>query len=182
MKKLIVLFLTFMTSQAFALDPKKCFKVTHGSGLVKYEFPGYSSIEYMTKKYGTTGGITNYSLQQMTSSVDPSVSSGYTSSSAQFSSSSGECSFYSFKREIKVEYIARNNDSIIQQVSLGRGNHLHSLYYFNSCTQGGYQDFKADLQKNFGRIRMVRDSEALADEIEDMIRNHNVLNQLCDLS
>lgn len=49
---LLVLVGFIFASDAFALDPKKCFAVQASYGMFrKYEFPGYSSSEYMTKKH-----------------------------------------------------------------------------------------------------------------------------------
>ena len=183
MKVIISLLLGFALSQAsYGLDPKKCFKVTHGKGLLmKYDFPGYSSSEYMTKKYGTTYGVMQYSIQSSFASIDPSVTTGRMTSSTQLTSTDGGCSFYSQLREQRKEYIARNEQSILQEVAMGEGEHIKALYHLSACRDGGFSAFKAQLQNEYPVLQGLGNTEAMIYQIDYLIDADRELNTLCKI-
>ena len=180
MKYFLLSIINFASQYCFSYDPKKCFSVTHGDGLIKYDYPGYLSSEYMTKKYGTTGGTYESSAQSATASADPSVTSGRITSTVQFSTSSeGGCSYYSYQREERLKYIARNSDAILESVALGKGEHIESLYFYHSCENGYLREFKKTLQSNYGTLRMTRDNDGLDQQMIQIIRSDYNLRKVC---
>ncbi len=180
MLKTTIFLLVFLIPQiALSLDPKKCFKVTHGNGLIKYDFPGYSSGEYITKKYGTTGGTTEYSMQSSIGSIDPMVTSGRSTSTSEFTSSDGGCSYYSQNRELRHEYFEKNGEFIMDQIAMGRGDHLEAIYFYSSCEDGGYQTFQREVQKSFPRLQLMKDASAKTEELDLIIKGNTKLSSLC---
>ena len=172
-----------MASNAYCLDPKKCFGVTHGDKLLyDYEFPGYSSIEYLSKKHGTTGGIMVSSIQNTVSIIDPSVTTGRLLSSAQFSTTSeGGCSYYSLNKARRMEYLARNGEDVLEHIALGDGEHIRSLFYFHGCDTKSFDTFREVLQLDYPNLREIDSTAHLDEQMESIMRLVPTLAQSCIL-
>lgn len=183
MKILITLIMLAVSVNAYSLDPKKCFKVVHGDGLLyNYEFPGYSSAEYLTKKHGTTFGMLQNSMQSSLALVDPSVTTGrFTSTSQLSSSSAGGCNYFSKAKVERMEYIARNRDALMEQIAMGRGEHLRSLYYLNLCADGKLAAFRRMLQTHFLSLEKFQKSELIDGEIEGLLQTQPEMIGVCHL-
>jgi hypothetical protein len=169
-----------VASSAYALDPQKCFKTTHGSGLLrKYDYPGYSSSEYMTKKYGSFEGMSQYSSQSSTSSVDPGVTTGRFSSTSEFTSSDGGCSYFSYNREMLKDYLVRYRALVLDQAATGHGEHLKSLYFYSSCGDGGLVEFQRGLQQRFGALSATQKPDDMIAEMDAVIATSPALSAVC---
>lgn len=179
MRFFLGLFVLMMATNLYALDPKKCFKVTHGAGLVTYDFPGYSSAEYITKKHGTTMGTLVYTQQSATASVDPSVTTGHFTSTSQFSSSEGGCSYYSYHREVRKQYVADNLRPILESVAVGRGEHMKSLYRFSLCANGGYDQFRSQLQARYSSMAHAESEAEALRTVDRLIGEDDILKSRC---
>jgi hypothetical protein len=179
-KHLLVVLSILVTSNAYALDPQKCFKTTHGAGLLrKYDFPGYSSSEYMTKKYGSTVGSTENGMQSSTASIDPGVTTGYFSSTSEFTSSNGNCSYFSYNREMMKDYLVRYRALVLDQAAQGHGDHLKSLYFYSTCGDGGLAAFQAGMQQRYGDLSARQDAEGMIAAIDDVISSNPALSSMC---
>jgi len=180
MEKLFLSFIIFtITTTAYGLDPKKCFKVTHGNGLVKYDFPGYLSGEYLTKKYGSTGASSESSSQTLTSTFDPMVTTGRFVSSTQFTSSEGGCSYYSMNHILRDQYFVKNDAFILDEMAMGRGEHLKSIYYYSNCQAGEFPSFRKVLQENYPKLRLLKDHTSRIIEIDSLIEKNPKLSKQC---
>ena len=181
---LLVLLAFTIASDAFALDPKKCFAVQASYGMFrKYEFPGYSSSEYMTKKHGTFGGTTEQSSQGTTGALDPGFSTtGNVVSVLQFTSSEGGCSYFSRLEQKKHDYLARNREGFLMDGSFGRGRHLRTVYHLSHCKDGGLAQFNKAVQQNYSELSSTVGNEALIDKIDAIIRQDESLQALCQLN
>ena len=179
MKITIILALFVIAGKSYGYDPKKCFKViTQYSIFFDYDFPGHLSGEYLTKKYGSTGATTEGSWQNSSSLIDPSVTTGRLVSSAQFSSSFGGCDYFGQLQRERVEYLARYQGSILEQVAIGRGAHLQALYLYNSCLDGGMTAFRQLLQQNYQSLRKYEPVK-MDREIRHLIRSSTDMLGLC---
>ena len=181
---LLVLLGFIIASDAFALDPKKCFAVQASYGMLrKYEFPGYSSSEYMTKKHGTFGGSTEQSSQQSTGMIDPGfTTTGNIVSTLQFTSSDGGCSYFSKLKQKKRDYLARNRDGFLMDGSFGRGRHLRTVYHLSHCKDGGMMQFSKAVQANYSELSATENDEALINKIDSIISQDSTLQGLCQLN
>jgi hypothetical protein len=172
-----------MSSSAYSLDPKKCFKTQYGPGfLMSYEFPGYSSAEYLTKKHGFFGGTTVNSAQSTVALVDPGVTTGRFLSSTEFTSTEGGCSYFSSLEVERIEYLARNQSEVKEAMAFGKGEHLRSLFYYSLCRPGAYSDFTTELQKNYDQFELLQNEKDMNRLLNLLIRDNKVLNQACWLS
>ena len=181
---LLVLLVLVFASDAFALAPKKCFAVKAKYGMLrKYEFPGYSSAEYLTKKHGTTSGYTEYTSQQSTSSVDPGfTTTGQIVSSLQFTSTEGGCSYFSRLKQKKHEYLARNRDGFLMDGSFGRGRHLRTVYHLSHCKDGGLARFSRAVQQNYSELSNTEGQEELIQKLDYIIRKDSGLSGYCQIN
>lgn len=183
MRRALIFLALLVGAEAFALDPKKCFKVTHGDGLLtNYEFPGYLSTEYLHKKYGSTYAPVVSTQQASSAMIDPSVTSGRITSSSQFTSTTGGCSYYSQLKKQREDYYVNNQEFILQAVAMGRGEHLKSMYYYSNCSGNGYNTFRAKLQKLYPALTEGLSVKASLQEIDAMISRSLDLQNSCALS
>ena len=181
-KVCLILAFTFLSSYAFSYDPQKCFKVIHGNGLFyDYQFPGYLSKEYLTKKHGSTMAPAVSSLQSSLAAIDPSVTTGRFVSTGQFSSSlGGGCDYFSQLKKERIEYLSRHKKDVLEQIALGRGPHLRALYYFHSCLDGSLLTFKGLLQKNYAEL-LEESAEKLDNKVIDVLKTSTDLLSMCQL-
>jgi hypothetical protein len=171
----------FFASELLAYQPEKCFGFVAKNGLREYDFPGYFSYEYMTKKYGTTQGTSQSSSQSVTFSVDPTVSTNKLVSTVQFSSSWGDCDYFGFFFKQRSEYIARNKKEFGEQMAMGRGEHLKVYHYFLGCDPTTYDSFRNSVQNSYIRVedQLVEDSDANVRTIDAELRSNKDLSSSC---
>lgn len=182
-RMLILFAVLFGTSTAFAYNPKKCFSMRVKGGFFKYTFGGNLSTDNMTKKHGTVGSTYESSIQTAQSLIDPSVIIGSTSSTVQFSSSFGACSYLGYNEEMRKEYVAQNIEPMKQQVAFGRGEHLRSLYHYSNCQDGAFRDFRAALQKDYSQLVRFKtgDENAFLSRTDLIIFSQQNLRDFCRL-
>ena len=152
----------------------------------KYEFGGIgdSNINAMTnasKKEGSSTASSHITTEGTTAVSDPGYSTNVSASNTQSTSSWGECNIFARKRlqEYQEKYIEQNHAQVLKQISLGAGEHLQMLAFFNICENETYANFEKELQKNYSDI-LVRDGgKSIVKEIKKILNSNSNLRKAC---
>ncbi|MCX6118764.1 MAG: hypothetical protein NT027_14580 [Proteobacteria bacterium] len=128
MKILNACYLTIIvacSSGAYA-DAYRCAQMVYKGGWFrKYEVKG-NTWGANTKKHGVASSSAGSTTETSTASVDPGVSLNRLLSSAQYSSSWGECAAIDMEitQEFRGRYIKQNIAEIKKQIVIGEGYHI----------------------------------------------------------
>jgi len=175
MKPLILFIFAIFAFNAYGYDDKKCFKFYTKNGMRKYDYFGGFSSE-ASKKYGSSKATSQATTQSTTMAVDPMVYTGQSTSTVQYISSWGECSWLGLNNDQmqRESYIARNIDEIKQEVATGEGEHLQALFVLTGCDDSLHADFNKVLQQNFDRLdRIDNETSWFSIEMDDILSKHH---------
>ena len=163
-------------------DYYSCYKKIYEAGwLKKYEYKG-NSWSANTKKSGPLSSTAGVSTENTTSSVDPGVSTGDLMSSAQYTSSWGECAAVDMliSKNMRDGYIEQNLLEIKQQVAQGQGYHLASLAVLSGCTGATNQaTFSRQLQSHMGDLYDTKNGAAFREKLDVIILENADLKTAC---
>jgi hypothetical protein len=167
-------------SNAFA-DAYSCAKKVYENGwLRKYDYKG-QTWGAGTKKSGVTSSTIHLSTENVTSSVDPGVTTGQYMSSTEYSSSWGECSMVDMEiaRQFRDDYIDQNLHEIKKQIAIGDGYHLESLATLSGCKGENGATWKRTLQSHTGELYDVESGREFSDKLDTIIQHQQELNAVC---
>ena len=153
----------------------------------KYEWGGIGdyNLNAMTKeskKNGYTSATSNISTEGSTAAFDPKYSSNISTSEAQSTSSTGECSLFALeeRKNQREVFISQNYDQIKKNIAMGSGDHLSVLAWFSLCEDSAQQDYNLLLQKNFEKFFLKKEDKAsLSEKIDHMISEEDALKKKC---
>lgn len=184
-KNIVSLFfflILFSVAQKAQADRGACVKYIYSHGWWrKYKYMHLTSTE-MSKKNGSSTVTTQRSTEDTTASSDPGVSTGYSSSQTQSTSSWGPCAWSIFftMLESREKYIAQNFVPVKKQMALGGGGHLAALAYFSLCEEHSQEHFSQALQRNFEKFSSLpQDEKMIAQKIDEVILSDHYLKQNC---
>ena len=179
--RIICAFLLFLVNGVAHADMYKCAQMVYKDGMLKkYEYKG-NTWGANTKKHGVFSSTTGSTTETTTASVDPGVSTKQLLSSAQYSSSWGECSAidYEITQEFRSDYIKQNIVEIKKQISVGDGYHLASLAFLSGCKQIDRAEWTTTLQKNFETLYDASNEVQFDKQLQQLIHSDRALASQC---
>lgn len=171
----------FLLSDVARADMYKCAQMVYKDGMFKkYEYKG-NTWGANTKKHGVFSSTTGSTTETTTASLDPGVSTKQLLSTAQFSSSWGECAAidYEITQEFRSNYIKQNIVEIKKQISVGDGYHLASLAFLSGCTQIDQAAWILRLQQNFEPFYDASNETQFDRQLQDVIHSDTALASQC---
>lgn len=158
-------------------------KIYSGGWLKKYEFKG-NTLGANTKKSGLLGSSTGAFTENTTSSVDPGVTTGQFISSAQYSSSWGECAAVDLiiTKSMRDGYIKQNLPEIKKQVAMGKGYLVDSLATLSGCKNIDHKNWSRKLQSHTSELYDSQSGDAFRDILDGIIVQDPELKTNCHLS
>lgn len=183
MKHFIVCLALLTTSTAVYADMYSCAKMVYKDGwLRKYEYLG-NTWGANTKKNGVTTSLGGSSIEKTTSSLDPGVTTGNVMSSAQYSSSWGECSMmnYHITRNTREKYIEQNMGDIIKQVAMGDGHHVDTLAFVSGCREIDRDVWRRSLQSRTAELYDAKTGAAFSEQLQVVIDREPSLKTNCQM-
>lgn len=172
---------TLLVSNVCFGNVYKCAKMVYSQGwLTKYDVKG-NTWGANTKKHGTTGSTVGYSSETSTASIDPGVTTGHSLSSAQYSSSWGDCNILEMEiaSEVRKQYIAQNMMEIKKQVAMGSGHHLDSLAYLSGCQGISAEIWRQNLQRETVSIYDSASAEQIVEVLKAITKRDHHLVERC---
>lgn len=175
---MIVLIIAFPgTSRA---DYYSCSKKIYEQGwLRKYEYKG-TTWRAASQKSGVFSTI-QISTEDITSSVDPGVTTGQFFSSAQYVSSWGECAAADIfvVKNNQEKYIEQNMTELKKQVALGHGYHVDSLAVFSGCSKADAKIWSKELQAHTAELYDAQSGAAFGHIVDGIIKGNSELTSSC---
>lgn len=179
---IVISSLVLGTLQAQA-DYYSCHKKIYETGwLKKYEYKG-QTWGANTKKSGLLSSSVGVTVENMTSSVDPGVTTGELMSSVQYSSSWGECAAVDMEisKLFRDQYIEQNLVEIKKQVAVGGGYHIDSLAVISGCKGVNSAIFAGALQKSTEALYDAPNANAFRAELDRVIHRDRKLDTSCTI-
>lgn len=173
--------LGFFVNDVARADMYKCAQMVYKDGMFKkYEYKG-NTWGANTKKHGAFSSTTGSTTETTTGSVDPGVSSKSLLSTAQYSSSWGECAAidYHITQEFRSNYIKQNIAEIKKQISVGDGYHLASLAFLSGCKQIDRMNWVSTLQGNFESLYDANNELQFDRQLQHLIQSDTSLTSQC---
>lgn len=182
----LTVILTLVSFKVLAIDSSKCSKMLNNGWLKKYEYAGIgesnaNAITRATKSKGTTAAYSDVTTEGSTVISDPGYTTNTSKSQTQSTSSWGDCSaFAKIKmQEYQEKYIDQNQAQILKQISIGSGEHLEMLAYFNICEDKVFKNFGESLQKNYLDISAEQGARDMVKEIKSVLKSDKNLQKSC---
>lgn len=171
------------TSGVAHADMYKCWKMVYKEGLFKkYEYLG-NTWGANTKKHGAFSSTAGSTTEHTTASVDPIITSKELLSTAQYSSSWGECAAidYEVTQEFRTKYIEQNIVEIKKQISVGDGYHLASLAFLSGCQQIDHDSWVESLRSNIEQFYDTTSGQQFDQELQHVIKSDKAFSTQCKL-
>ena len=186
LKHSLILFLT-SSFISFAAHAGKCGEyVFKGAWWGKYKYAMNTPMQNINK-YGFST-TTQYVSETITAITDPGVTTGALSSSVQWISSWGPCSFIDgglFGSHQRQEYIKDNLDEIKRQIALGKGPQLKTLTFIYGCGQDKVEQIALTGQVRKGSSFLFdlekKDAKRFDQHLVNQIKSHPKLKNKCDI-
>ena len=175
----IFLFLGILSasSSGVAYNASNCASYLNDGLYKKYKYMGHDGAlgKLSTEKKGLTTkeSSTDASSEGTTASVDPKYTTRTALSHSQYTSSWGKCSGLALNniKEQREKYFVQNQEEILKEISMGRGEHLLVLADMTLCEPRVRAQFSAQLQshmENFmnfkGPVSPVMDQIVIEDK------------------
>lgn len=151
MKFSLVILLLLDAQRTFALDQKKCSKLLNKGWYKKYEYGGIDQpLTKATKREGSSKGVSETSTEGSTALSDPKYWSNVSTSETQSTSSFGECNLFGLQKikENRDSYIAQNSHRTLNEIAIGKGDHLDTIATFSLCEDQYFSAFAESLHTN----------------------------------
>lgn len=169
-------------------DRKLCNeKVLYSKGLFKkYEMKytageGGTSTSKTSEKEGSLKVSANSSGQSVTSTFDPGVWIGSSTSTTQSSSSFGECS--SIRNTSlwnqREEYIAENYLVLQNEISKGQGESIDVITFLSGCPPEVKIQFSNLMHENYNSLFDQKQGWEFSPEVDRLLDSHHVLDKAC---
>lgn len=183
----LLISLFFISNTTYAIDSAKCSKMLNDGLYKKYEWGGMgdynlNAMTKETKKNGHTTASSNISTEGSTALLDPVYYSNVSTSEAQSTSSTGECSLFAIeeRKNQRDLYITQNFDQIKMNIAKGSGEHLEALAWFSFCEDGVKADFNQQLQKHYEDFYMKSGKpNLLAENIDQVMGEDQGIKNKC---
>ena len=183
----LFIFFILASKYSFAIDSAKCSKMLNNGWFKKYEYGGVGDynlnmITKATKKEGSTVAYSQVITEATTAISDPGYSTNVSSSQTQSTSSWGDCSLFARQRmqDYQEKYIEQNYVQLLKQISIGGGEHLQMLAFFNICENEAYSGFNEVLQKNYGNISQLQGGKNVVKKIKIVLKSNKKLQKSCN--
>jgi hypothetical protein len=174
----VFLALLLMSLQSFAFNRSKCSTYLNDGLYKKYQYQGIDyPLTKATKKEGIASATFVVSTEGSTAFFDPKHATHVSSSPAQYTSSTGSCSFLGQNemRHQRERYFVQNKETLLKEIARGQGEFLNTLAAYSLCEDSVVSRFAQKLQartpefvssshQSYGDIidRTVRTDEKLA--------------------
>lgn len=181
MKFILGVLAGLVLSNAAHADSYSCAKMVYKDGwLRKYEYLG-NTWGANTKKSGILSSTAGSTVEKITSSVDPGVTTGNGMSSIQYVSSWGECAMVEMMitKQIREEYIDQNMSEIKRQVAMGQGYHVDALAMISGCDLQNASEWSRALQRNTGELYDLNSGAAFASQLNAIVLSNSSLRTTC---
>ena len=183
-KCIVGMFVLALGSSVSFADSYSCAKMVVKDGwLKKYEYKG-NTWGANTKKHGLVSSTAGSSTETTTGSVDPGVTTGQVMSTAQYTSSWGECSLVDtmITRRMRKDYIDQNLNDIKKHVALGVGHHVDSLALLSGCSGIEKRAWSQQLQGSMADFYDANSASEFVQELDKVIESNNVFATSCIIS
>lgn len=191
MKKYNILLVTALTLASFAttahaFDSRKCNRMMNQGSFKTYKYQGVgegrdSASSQGTRHDGSSKTSSETETESTTSSVDPGMTTNYSISSGQYSSSFGDCDSFALNtiRQERDNYVALNSDELKKEIAVGHGQFLAVLDDYTLCTDQALPEFHAQLRQNFSGL-VDQNAANLPAKIMSIISSDAKLRGACD--
>lgn len=183
----LVILILFISNYSFAIDSAKCSKMLNDGWFKKYEYGGMgdynlNAVTKATKREGSTIAYSEVVTESSTAISDPGYSTNVSSSQTQSTSSWGDCSMFAKQKmqDYQEKYIEQNYVQLLKQISIGDGEHLEMLAFFNICENKFYSSFNRILQKNYDNILKTQNGKSAVKEIKSVLKSNQNLRNGCN--
>lgn len=149
----------------------------------KYKYMGHDGAlgKISTEKKGMTTkeSSTDASSEGTTASVDPVYTTHTALSGSQYISSWGNCSGMALNniKEQRDLYFVQNQEEILKEISLGRGEHLLVLADMTLCEAGARPQFSQQLQSHMAKFLNMKGS--VSSVMDQIVIEDKTLSQAC---
>lgn len=134
-----------------------------------------------TKKNGssTKESSSEASPESTTASSDPKYTVNKLSSVSQYFSSWGPCSFIGLNdmKEQRDRYYAQNQEEILREIAMGRGEHLLVLADMSLCETTAREKFVSQLQNHMEQF--INLDGPVSSTMDKLIENDQTLTTAC---
>jgi len=187
---LLSLLMVLAANPASAYNSYSCAKTTNNGFFRAYKYEGpigseaYSNESTQaTKSEGTTKGYsTDVSTERSTYTFDPGGTTHQSTSSLNYTSSSGDCSVMGMQqnREERDHFIALNSVEIKKEIAIGQGSFLALLAEYTLCDANVVPEFNRAMKSNFDRF-IDAPVEGISTEISHVLNSSPSLKSGCGL-
>jgi len=184
-KSVMVLFLGLLSFGVLANGFSNCLqKTVYAKGWFrKYQY-AHMNITQVSNKGNSSEVSTQKSTEHSTASSDPGVSSGFSTSDSQSTSSWGECSPFKVMAYLNKQrelYIAQNLFEIKKQMAVGKGGHIEALSFFSYCGPEAVPVLSQQMQQQFDRFAFINrlNQNQFSKELEQIIHSSKFLQKNC---
>jgi len=190
-KELILIICVLLPSIAFGVDSAKCSKMLNNGMWKTYKYGGmgesyFNALTQGTKKDGISKASSESSTTEpSTMMFDTKYTSNAWASGTQSTSSWGDCSLFTMRKELKEQrkiYIAQNLDELKTEMARGKGEHLKVLTFYSGCHEKAYSGISRSIQNHYEEFAEMEDEGTIkhfVHQIDRIIKDSPELNEFC---
>jgi hypothetical protein len=140
-----------------------------------------SATSQGTRKEGSFKTSSESETESTTSSVDPGVTTKYSVSTGQYSTSEGDCDSFALNtiREERDHFIVLNSEELKKEIAVGSGDFLAVLDQYTLCNDEALPALHAKLRQDFDGI-VDQSPAGMSKKIMTIIGSDSKLRTACD--